>query len=328
MTREAREARQREAHEWLVALGIFLATLVVGSVLVVGVLFLLAEPIGGPDQAGEVPAVDRSPLTCEAHHDQVPTPPHDETPVAMLICTDPEGRQPWTAPAELVEGDLGELADVLADLEPAPLDDYPCEMVGGPSYELVLRFSGGRVAQVDGDTGGCGVVTVGSVEYFGEVTLLDTALALAEENRVGRTPPEDVPLADLSCDRTFTEDGLATSYTGEPGDLVRMVSCWQPNAPELGAWAQTELNDSDVRVLARDLGRRAEVGGDPKGLRCPGGLRRHYFQHLVGQTSWGDVLVIAGECRRFIVVDTRGRGETIVWRPSTDAQRLLDNLRR
>src|SRR6476469_2646139 len=108
------------------ALGIFLATLVVGCVLAVGGLSLLAEPIGGADQAGEVPVVDHSPLTCAAHHDQGATPPLDEAPEAMLICADPEGLQPWTAPAELVRGDLSRITAVLAGLEPAPLDDYPC----------------------------------------------------------------------------------------------------------------------------------------------------------------------------------------------------------
>ncbi len=313
-----------------VLLGIFVTT-VAGAV---GGFYVLVLVFAEDFESDEPPGpIDRrytviGPVTCDTTAPAVPAVPLEREPQAMLICTDPAGRQPWTAPAELVKGDLGALTDVLAGLEPAPLDDYACAMVGGPSYELVLRFARNRWAKVHGDTGGCGVVTVGSVDYFGANELLDTALALAEQHRQGRTPPADVPSIDLSCEQMLTEDGTPTSYTGQPRDLVRLVSCWQPNATELGAWTETELNESDVRVLARDLDGRAEVGGNPNGLRCPGGLRRHYFQHLVGQTSWGDVLLIAGECRRFIVVDTRGGGETIVWRPSTDAQRLLDNLRR
>jgi hypothetical protein len=310
-----------------VLLGIFLATLAggIGGFYVLVLVFSESTPPLDPiDDAYAL----TGPVTCDAEVGDAPALPLGTQPDALLICADLTNKHLWTAPADLVEGDLTPLVDALGDLEPAPLDDYACTMVGGPAYELVLRFPGDRYARVHGDTGGCGVVTVGSVEYFGATKVLDTALALVEEQRTRTGPPAELPPIDLSCDRTFTEQGTPTSYTGEPGDLVRIVSCWQPNAPELGAWTQAELNESDVRVLARDLDRRAEVGGDPNGLRCPGGLGRHYFQHLVGQTSWGDVLLIAGECRRFIVVDTRGGGETIVWRPSTDAQRLLDNLRR
>lgn len=290
-------------------------------------IMMLSNP-GVPSSGGDSYAPDRVAPTCDSEVEQVPDLPLPTEPVAMLVCADLSNNDLWTAPADLVEGDLSALTDALAELEPAPTDDYACTMVGGPAYDLLLRFSDDRYATVHGDTGGCSVVTVGSVEYFGAKKVLDTALALVEEQRSLTAPPEDVPPVDLSCDRMFTEVGTPTSYTGQPGNLVRLVSCWQPNAPELGPWTETQVFASDVQLLARDIDRRGQPGGDPNGLRCPGGLRHHYFQHLVGQTSWGDIVLVVGECRRFIVLDPRANGEEIVWRPSPIAQHLLDQLRR
>lgn len=305
----------------------FLAGIVLlggGAWLALSTLGNTAEPVTKQTD-GERSVV--GPVTCDAPIEDVPSLPLGAEPEAMLICADLSNKQPWTAPADLVEGDLSALTEALADLEPAPLDDYACTMVGGPAYDLVLRLAGNSYATIHGDNGGCGVVTVGSVDYFGAPKVLDAALALVEEQRSRTDPPDEVPSVDLSCDTFFTEHGGPMSYTGEPRDLVRLVSCWQPNAPELGPGSQTDVLPADVRLLARDIDRRAEEG-DPRDLRCPGGMRHHYFQHLIGETSWGDVVLVLGECRRFIVSDPRGGADTIVWRPSPQAQRLLDQLRR
>ena len=310
-----------------VLLGIFLAALAKGIGGFYVLVLIFSESTPPLDPIDDDYALT-GPVTCDAQIGDAPALPLGTQPNALLICADLSNKYLWTAPADLVEGDLSSVVDALAGLERAPTYDYACEMVGGPAYELVLKFSGDRYATVHGNTGGCGVVTVGSVEYFGAKKVLDTALALVEEQRNRNAPPEKVPPVDLSCDRMFTEAGTPTSYTGEPGDLVRLVSCWQPNAPELGSGTETRVFASDVQLLARDIDLRGEPGGDPDGLRCPGGLRHHYFQHLVGQTWWGDVLLIVGECRRFIVIDPRADGDEIVWRPSQDAQRLLDQLRR
>jgi hypothetical protein len=280
-----------------------------------------------PISADAAYAID-GPLTCDTELNEVPTLPLEAEPVALLLCADPEGSVPWTSPVDVVEGDLAELRAVLDGLEPTPDEDYACTMQGGPAYDLHLRFSRDRYARIHGDTGGCGVVTTGIGEWFGANDVLDTALALVEEQRDRDEPPPDVATLDLWCDRVLTEGGPASSLTGDPADLVRLVSCWQPNARQLGEWSEARVRPADVRTLARDVGRHA-APGDARELRCPGGLEQHYFQHLIGQTAWGDLVVIAGECRRFVMLETRpDGGDSVVWRPTPRSQRILDSLRR
>ena len=273
-----------------VLLGIFLAALAggIGGFYVLVLIFSESTP---PLDPIDDDYALTGPVTCDAEVGDAPALPLGTQPNALLICADLSNKHLWTAPADLVEGDLSELTDALADLEPAPLDDYACNMVGGPAYELVLRFSGDRYAQVHGDTGGCGVVTVGSVEYFGATKVLDTALALVEEQRSRTAPPEEVPSLDLSCEQILTEDGTATSYTGEPGDLVAdgvVLAAERPGAGLRGR--RRELNESDVRVL------RARPGPPCRGAvatravsAAPADCASTTSSTSSGQTSWGDV---------------------------------------
>ena len=280
-----------------------------------------------PISADAAYAID-GPLTCDSEVNQVPSLPLEAEPTALLICADPDGSMPWTSPDDLVEVDLTALVESLADLERAPDGDYACTMQAGPGYDLLLGFSRERYARIHGDTGGCGVVTTASGEWFGADGVLDAALALVEEQRSTATPPSRVQTADLRCDDLLGERGYALSLTGDPADLVRVVSCWQPNAPELGPWVEGRVPALEVRVLAHDLARNLTPDGDTGDLRCPGGLDHHYFQHLLGQTAWGDVVMLAGECRRFYVVDLRPDGPPMLWHPSPASQRILDGLRR
>jgi hypothetical protein len=199
-------------------------------------------------------------------------------------------------------------------------------MQGGPAYDLVLRFSRGRVAKVHGDVGGCGTVSVASGEWFGAQDVLDTALALVERQREGRTPPA-ASTTDLTCDGVLGGQQPALSLTGEAADLVTMVSCWQPNARKVGSWGEAVVPPHEVETLTSDIAASASTRLDPMDLRCVGGLRHHYLQHLVGRTAWGDLLMVPGECRRFIVGMLTDDPPS-VWHPSPRAQRILDRLRR
>lgn len=283
------------------------------------------RPTTTPISADAFYALD-GPLTCDSEVQEVPTLPLEAEPMALLICADPEGSQPWTAPTELVEGDLTSLVDALSDLEPAPDEPYDCTFKGGPAYDLLLRFSRDRFARIHGATGGCGVVTTAAGEWFGARNVLDVAIAAVEEQRQQSEPPTEVQAQDLSCARVLTDTGPPLSLIGEPADFVRMVSCWQPNGRELGAWSEAAVASEDG-VLAMDIERLASPTGDPTDLRCRGGRRSHYFQQLIGQTAWGDLLVVAGECRRFFAWMPSDEPAP-VWHPSPRAQRILDDLRR
>jgi hypothetical protein len=266
------------------------------------------------------------PLTCEREIHDVPHLPLEAEPVAMLVCADPDGSMPWTAPADLVTGDLTDLVRALSALERAPDEDYACTRQGGPAYDLLLRFSRDRFARIHGDTGGCGVVTVASGEWFGAQAVLDAALALVERQRASSEPPAAVDPVDLDCN-AGQDSGLGRplSLTGDVADLTKLVSCWQPNADELPPFPPgTEVRPRDVRALAADLAAHAFESKRQPPLRCPGGLDRYYFQHLVGQTRWGDLLVVYGACRQFSIPGDPPRW----WIPSPASQRLLDDLRR
>ena len=94
-----------------------------------------------------------------------------------------------------------------------------------------------------------------------------------------------------------------------------------------GAVVGADVPPREVGILTRDVARSASTALDARDLRCVGGVRHHYFQSLVGQTAWGDVLVVLGECRRFIV-GMPPRRAVSVWHPSPRSQRILDSLRR
>lgn len=309
---------------------------VVGGLAVLVLLLMsfgLVRLLTGDDRPTTTPiSVDAfyaldGPLTCDSEVKEMPTLPLEAEPMTLLICADPEGSMPWTAPAELVKGDLTNLVEALSDLEPAPDEPYDCTFQGGPAYDLLLRFSRDRFARIHGATGGCGVVTTAAGAWFGARDVLDVAITAVEGQRQRSDPPTEVQAQDLSCARALTNTGPPLSLTGAPADFVRMVSCWQPNGRELGAWSEAAVPSEDVRVLAMDIERLASTGADPTDLRCPGGRRSHYFQQLIGQTAWGDLLVVPGECRRFYA-SMASDEPAPVWHPSPRSQRILDDLRR
>lgn len=282
------------------------------------------EPVE-PISADSAYAID-GPLTCDTEVREAPTLPLEAEPVAMLICADLDSSMPWTAPAEVVEGDLSELFDVLSGLERASDEDYACTMQGGPAYDLLLRFSRDRYATIHGDTGGCGVVRTASGEWFGAQDLLDATIDLVEVERARGAPPADVEPLDLDCNAGMaTGLGPALSLTGDVADLTRLISCWQPNADELPPFPPgNEVPRRDVRALTADMSAHAFESKRPPPLSCPGGLDHYYFQHLWGQTRWGDLVAVYGSCRQFNIPGDPSRW----WTPSPASQRILDSLRR
>jgi hypothetical protein len=282
-----------------------------------------------PISADAAYAID-GPLTCDSKLQEVPTLPLEAEPVALLLCADPDGSSPWTSPADVVEGDLAELRAVLDDLEPTPDEDYACTMQGGPAYDLFLRFSRDRYARIHGETGGCGVVTTGIGEWFGANEVLDTALALVEEQRDRQPEPTAVP--DAPGCPVYSNLGPAYSLTGEVAEMVVAVSCWRPDAPEPPPFGDAvPVPARQLRVLLADVEQNSEPLEKTGDYDCPGGLDELYSQVLVGRTAWGDLLALSGACREFYVdvwSQRPGDDPARVWRPTPRSQRILDSLRR
>lgn len=270
-------------------------------------------------------------LTCDSDVQEVPTLPLEAEPMAMLICADPDGSMAWVAPGDLVEGDLSALIEVLADLEPTPDEPYDCTFQGGPGYDLLLRFSRDRYARIHGDTGGCGVVSTAAGDYFGADEVLDTTLALVEEQRARRPEPTALPEApECPIDSNL---GPAYSFTGEVTDLVVAVSCWRPDDRDLPPFlGPMPVRTHHLKALLADVEANAEpleMPGD--GYACPGGPKQLYSQVLVGRTAWGDLIPLSGTCREFYLdvwSQRPGDDPPRVWHPSARSQRILDDLRR
>ena len=319
--------------------------------VVVGVLALLAlvvplvslvavvrgdRPAPPPSDADAFYALDGE-VTCGSDVREVPVLPLDAEPVAMLVCADPDSSVPWVAPADLVEGDLSRLRAVLDSLEEVPVEGVDCTMQGGPAYDLLLRFSRDRYARVHGDTGTCAFVTTASGEWFGASEVLETALALVEEQRKDRQPPPrqamDAPGCNTAVDRDY-----ALSLIGDPADIVAAVSCWRPNADEPPPWrGPVRIGHRRLAVLLDDMAANSTLQKGFGRPDCPGGLDRYYWQDLVGVTRWGDTVVVRGVCRELQAApnafwhgdDTSDDApERPFWHPSPRAQRILDDLRR
>lgn len=282
-----------------------------------------------PVSIDEAYAID-GPLTCDSKLQEVPVLPLEAEPVALLVCADPDSSSPWTAPADVVEGDLSELRAVLDDLERAPDEPYDCTYQGGPAYDLFLRFSRERYARIHGDTGGCGVVTPAIGEWFGANEVLDTALALVEEQRDEQPEPTRIPEAP-GCP-VDSNLGPAYSLTGEVTELVVAVSCWRPDARKLPPFGDpVPVPPRQLEALLADVEENSDPLEMPGDYDCPGGPKELYSQLLVGRTAWGDLIALSGMCREFYVdvwSQRPGDDPPRVWRPTPRSQRILDDLRR
>lgn len=310
---------------------------------VVGALALLAlvlpvvalvSALGADPPAPPRSDVDRAyaisgELTCDTDVTQLPVVPLDAEPLAMLVCARDDSSMPWTAPTDLVEGDLSRLRDVLDGLEEAPVEDVACTMQAGWGYDLVLRFSRDRYARIEGDTAGCGFVTLGVGRWYGASEVLETALALVEEQREGQDAPTALPpVPDCPADDPPTPYSL----TGSAADMVVAVSCWRPDARELPPFrGPVRVPSAALAVLTADLERRAEPLGDPGRYDCPGGDDALYAQSLVGRTAWGDLVSVDGWCHELVArrpLTAPDHERPLAWYPSPRAQRILDGLRR
>ena len=257
MRRRGSGTLKRSVADSLVALGIFVTSLVVGAALLVGGFLVAARTLGNhADPVASGRATDflvvRGQHTCDSEMTAVPVPVMGSEPSALLVCADPHGSTPWQAPTDVVEGDLTPLLRVLGDLDPAPDAPYDCTFRGGPAYDLLIRFSRTTYARVHGDTGGCGVVTSNGNDYLGADEVLDAALALVEEQRGRTAEPTAVPEAP-PCP---ADQGEPTAYSliGDPRDMVVAVSCWRRNGdsmPDFGP--PTPVPRRDLRALLSDV---------------------------------------------------------------------------
>jgi len=240
-------------------------------------------------------------------------------PVAARLCALESVGMSWIAPQDVLKADAAaEVAGIIATLEPRD-PDWICG-AGGPAFDLVVTLDDGKVRSYRND-GRCNEFQTADGLVHGADRALEAFLAAVEKQRRSGVP-ESIERVRLSCSEGADRFGRRTSLIGDPRDLVRAISCWRPNDAEPPPWRQSRpLTRAEVRLITGDLSRRTT---EQKGYDETCGEDSYYWQDIVGQTRWGDVVTLRGVCRTFLV---EGRSPETYWHPSPKAQALLDALR-
>ncbi|MBS2939216.1 hypothetical protein KDN32_15855 [Nocardioides sp. J2M5] len=318
-----------------------------GLVLLVvplGLVPYVLDPVSGGDRSTASPVQQRvagdpgvaASMSCDDAATPAPSAPTGV--VAARLCAIDNRNTSWFGPQDGLHSNLTSLVDLLASLEPLPesTDESPviCTNDGGNAFDLRLALASGEVVSVAGDTGGCSTVTIGGEEVGGSDEVVATFMDALAEQRLTTEPPADLVDLPLQCGQERPDRDHRLSVLGDPNELVRAVTCWRPNAVEVGPWRdQRPVPPRLLAKLVDDLSVRSEAQegfGEPD---CPGGDAGYYWQDLVGQTRWGDVVAVRGVCREFLASPVRSweysdGSQSRFWHPSPSAQRILDGLRR
>jgi len=244
----------------------------------------------------------------------------------MLLCD--SGQFPWRPPPELLREDLDGLMAEISALEPYVLESGSfCTADGGSGFTMMFGYPDGDVTAVSGDTGGCSTIETGSGEYDGANDLLADAIDRVTEARVGQEPPDRSAPAVLDCNRDVTSECIR-SRTGRLRDSIRALSCWRRDDRELSAFHVRDVAERDLRVLVRDA-LSHQVRRKTFSRTVCDDSPYFFWQDLLLETTWGDVLVLRGVCEEFLIRQGGDEnGPSTFWRPSPEAQRILDGLRR
>lgn len=266
-----------------------------------------------------------------------PSVPAEDVPtsvVAARMCATDVGVMVWHAPQDSLHLDLHELVGLLDRLEPPPesteTERWFCTDDGGYGFDLRLALESGEVVSIPGDTGGCSTVRVGEEDLVGSDEVLALFLDRLAEQRTGTEPPDRLEELPLACGSDGPFGDHVVSRIGDPRDLVTAVSCWRPDGKDdVGPWrGPTAVPRGQVAALATDM--RAHTRRDLGWHGEPCRDRPWWWQDLVGQTRWGDVVVVRGVCRTYLLSDVSSVApdDQEFWYPSPRAQRVLDRLRR
>lgn len=321
---------------------------------IVAGLVLLVVPLGlvpyvlAPLPAGESTGRERAErpvagdpavaATMTCGDDAAPAAASPTDVVGARLCATDNGLVQWYAPQDGLHADLGPLVDLLGGLEQVPEstdeERYFCTDDGGVGFDLRLALASGEVVSVPGDTGGCSTVRIGDEDLVGSDEVVATFLEALVEQRGSTAPPAELVDLPLDCDRPPPEDHRL-SLIGDPADLIRAVTCWRPNADETPPWRDRRpVPPQQLTRLVADVGAHTRLQDQFSEPNCPGGRSGYYWQDLVGQTRWGDVVAVRGVCREFLVSQAGywrpayGDPEQRYWQPARAAQRILDGLRR
>lgn len=280
-------------------------------------------PVGDPAVAATMSCADDADPATEVPSDVV----------AARMCATENGLASWYAPQDGLHADLAPLVELLGALEPVPEstpeDRYFCTDDGGVGFDLRLALASGETVSVPGDTGGCSTVRIGGEDVVGSDEVLALFLESLAQQRAGTEPASDLEQPPLGCGSDTTFEDHVVSRIGDARDLVSAVSCSRPEGDDVPPWKEpVPVPDADVRDLTADMRRNTRTDLGWNDGACDD--RPVVWQDLVGQTRWGDVVVVRGVCDTYLISDVSSVApeDQEFWYPSPEAQRILDGLRR
>lgn len=306
-------------------------------VVPLGLVPYVLAPVPAEDAPGTQPELSRlvvagdadaaAALTCDGHGAPPRALPLKGTLEAARLCaTSPRYRR-WTAPEPLFTH-LDVLAEGLDALEAAP-EDYGCFQSGDfHHYDLRLVVDGAVVSLRTQPN--CGELTAAGSDYLNSTEAFDAYLAALSAQRAGHEPPALMPTTALDCNPGQPWQDYPISPLGDASDMVEAVSCWRPDSKgDVGPRSDAvPVQPADLTTMMAEVrtSTRRDSGFDDE----PCGDGPWYWQDLLGRTVWGDVVVLRGVCKTFLVSDAESTTpeDQEFWYPSLRAQRILDGLRR
>lgn len=243
-----------------------------------------AEAPAGPSRLPDGNPALAASMSCSDTAEAVDEVPDDV--VAARLCATDNGLVRWYAPQDGLHADLAPLVELLGTLGPVPPSTsgrrYVCPQDGGWAFDLRLALASGETVSIPGDTGGCSTVRIAGEDVVGADEVLAAFLdALTVQRRVSE-PATDLADLPLSCGSDTTFGDHVASLVGDPREIVRAVSCTRPTGgDDVAPWGRpVALRAADLALL----------------LDGPCAGRSAVDRDLVGQTRWGDVVVVRDVC--------------------------------
>lgn len=201
------------------------------------------------------------------------------------------------------------------------------DRTGDPSYYLVLDDGLGHLAQLEIQWPSCGLVGAAGDYRVGADKVMRAFLDAAKEQRADQTDPDAIPRPGSWCG-----PGVSPRRSLLPidlGSLVNAKAC-RYNGMQEGPSTETLLTPEDAGVLASDLADPRRWHDLNPGCSPPNG--RGWLQKKVAFSNLrGDVVDVAQHaCGSWVAYldDPRADATSMLreWRPSEEAQRVLDRV--
>lgn len=243
--------------------------------------------------------------------------------VAVRLCASSTPYARWTSPREPLVTDVGTLIDEINALPATQPRPCPSPSPGQPAFDLRFGYPGGRVFSVNGQVGGCDLVTIGSHLYVGARQVLLSYVGGLHEQRARYAPPVGLASEPVRC---LSDRGPeARSLIVDRRDL-RLTSgraCSYVDPGPQYPVAAGPLSTAQLRMISADIAAHATrhpIGGPAvrscKLSRGPVGVTL-----ITAVDVWGDRIDLVGSCVGYSFIDRDGFW---YWTPTAKTEHMLE----